>query len=341
MIDSTGSASPPRRVVSLDLLRGLTIFAMIFVNDIAGVAGTPAWLKHFAPSDGNGMTVVDVVFPAFLFIVGLAIPLAFRTREGKGEATGTTMLHVLTRTASLLVIGVLMVNSDVVSPDGLINPNLWTLLMYAGVFLVWVRWPTQTARHKTIQRSLQLAGALLLVALALIYRGGDATGWMQLRPYVVDSVPASVVSGSGLQRQREDGTTVTCIDGDYCRWYENSGTSRDITPFTQDLRLAGWTGVQGLSFHGQLRTRFGSDDAWPRTEQEIDLLTGYLSYNRSSYQIKAGRMYRSSGLGFYNFDGASLVWKGPGWLWVDAYGGWSLARAWLYRYLTGDSPDGA
>lgn len=154
---------------------------MIFVNDIAGVAGTPAWLKHFEPSDGNGMTVVDVVFPAFLFIVGLAIPLAFRAREGIGEATGTGVRHVLTRTASLLVIGLLMVNSDVASPDGLINPNLWTLLMYAGVFLVWVRWPTKTARHKTIQRSLQLAGALLLVVSAVIYRGVDVTGWMQLR----------------------------------------------------------------------------------------------------------------------------------------------------------------
>ena len=151
-------------------------------------------------------------------------------------------------------------------------------------------------------------------------------GWLQLRPYAVDSVPASAVGGSGLQRQREDGTTVTCIDGEFCRWYEVASKSQDITPFTQDLRLAGWTGVQGLSFHGQLRTRFGSDDAWPRTEQEVDLLTGYLSYSRSEYQIKAGRMYRSSGLGFYNFDGASLVWKGLGWLWVDAYGGWSLAR---------------
>ena len=95
-------------------------------------------------------------------------------------------------------------------------------------------------------------------------------GWLQLRPYAVDSVPASVVGGSGLQRQRDDGTTVTCIDGEFCRWYEVASESQDITPFSQDLRLAGWTGVQGLSFHGQLRTRFGSDDAWPRTEQEVD-----------------------------------------------------------------------
>jgi predicted acyltransferase len=124
-----------QRVVSIDVLRGLTIFLMIFVNDIAGVPGTPAWLKHFEPSTGNGMTIVDVVFPAFLFIVGLAIPLAFRARERRGESTGTTIRHVVTRTVSLLIIGVLMVNSDSASRGGLVNPNLWTLLMYVGVFL--------------------------------------------------------------------------------------------------------------------------------------------------------------------------------------------------------------
>ncbi|MCL7971903.1 MAG: hypothetical protein M8866_07415 [marine benthic group bacterium] len=151
-------------------------------------------------------------------------------------------------------------------------------------------------------------------------------GWLQLQPFALDSVLESDVGGSGLQRQLESGTVVTCIDGDFCRWYENNGQRQDIMPFTQDLRFAGWTGVQGLSFHGQMRTRLGSDDLWPRTAQKFDLLTGYLSYSRAAFQVKAGRMYRASGLGYYNFDGASIVYRGLKWLWLDAYGGWSLAR---------------
>lgn len=151
-------------------------------------------------------------------------------------------------------------------------------------------------------------------------------GWLQLRPYVVDSLAEATVAGEGVQRQLDDGTVVTCVEGEFCRWYENTGNRQDITPFTQDLKLAGWTGVQGLSFHGHMRTRLGSDDLWPRTAQEFDLLTGYVSYSHPVFQVRAGRMYRSSGVGYYNFDGASFVWRQLGWIWIDAYGGWSLAR---------------
>jgi hypothetical protein len=71
------------RINSIDVFRGLTIFAMIFVNDLAGVRDIPAWLKH-VPPDQDGMTFVDVVFPAFLFIVGMAIPFSFNKRLKEG-----------------------------------------------------------------------------------------------------------------------------------------------------------------------------------------------------------------------------------------------------------------
>jgi heparan-alpha-glucosaminide N-acetyltransferase len=166
------------RVRSVDVLRGLTILLMIFVNDIAGVAGTPAWLKHFAPADGNGMTIVDVVFPAFLFIVGLAVPLSLEARQHRDETAGQMVFHVLTRSLSLLIIGVLMVNSDVISQHGIIDPNLWTLLTYFGIFLFWVRWPGRDPAHEKVQRLLQLAGALLLASSmpwAWPWRGGCCT----------------------------------------------------------------------------------------------------------------------------------------------------------------------
>jgi predicted acyltransferase len=155
---------------------------MIFVNDIAGVPGTPAWLKHFEPSAGDGMTIVDVVFPAFLFIVGLAIPLAFRARARKGESVRSTVGHTMTRTLSLLVIGVLMVNSGNESAQGLINPHLWTLLMYAGVFLVWVRWRPAGGHHERAQQVMVLIGFTLILATVAVYRADDVSGWFQIRP---------------------------------------------------------------------------------------------------------------------------------------------------------------
>ena len=67
------------RILSIDIFRGLTIFLMVFVNDLAGVSDIPAWMKH-VPADFDGMTFVDVVFPAFLFIVGMAVPFAVKNR---------------------------------------------------------------------------------------------------------------------------------------------------------------------------------------------------------------------------------------------------------------------
>ena len=70
------------RVLSIDISRGLTMLVMIFVNDLASVKGLPWWTYHMPPGV-NGMTHVGVVFPAFLFIVGMAIPLSVQRRLEK------------------------------------------------------------------------------------------------------------------------------------------------------------------------------------------------------------------------------------------------------------------
>ena len=98
-----------QRILSIDIFRGFTIFMMVFVNDLAGVANIPGWMKHVA-AGVDGMTFVDVVFPAFLFIVGMSVPFAVEKRLEKGSLFEFWQ-HVLLRTFGLLVLGVYMVNS--------------------------------------------------------------------------------------------------------------------------------------------------------------------------------------------------------------------------------------
>jgi heparan-alpha-glucosaminide N-acetyltransferase len=175
-----GVQSPrPERFRSVDALRGLDILVMLFVNDLAGVAGVPAWMEHVA-KETDGMTFVDVVFPAFLLIVGISIPLALGRQFERGDSWRRIWSHVGSRTLALLVIGVFMVNGDGASAEGILSPAAWNLLMYAAVILAWNVVPTGTSQARSLGRAARVAGVLLLIALAFAYRGPGADRLLEL-----------------------------------------------------------------------------------------------------------------------------------------------------------------
>ena len=113
-----------QRIHSIDIFRGLTIFVMVFVNDLAGVSGLPAWMYH-VPADTDAMTFVDVVFPAFLIIVGMSIPLAVARRLDKGDSVLQIYKHILIRSFGLIVLGVFMVNAEEMNVDETLISNSW------------------------------------------------------------------------------------------------------------------------------------------------------------------------------------------------------------------------
>lgn len=95
-------ASPaPQRVLSIDVLRGVTIAFMILVNDPGDWDHVYGQLDH-AP--WNGFTATDLVFPNFLFLVGVSIILSLRSRIARGEPRGSLALHILRRAATLFAI---------------------------------------------------------------------------------------------------------------------------------------------------------------------------------------------------------------------------------------------
>lgn len=60
------------RIMSIDIFRGLTVLLMVFVDNLDFVKGLPWWTYHM-PRQANGMTYVDMVFPAFLFVMGMSL----------------------------------------------------------------------------------------------------------------------------------------------------------------------------------------------------------------------------------------------------------------------------
>src|ERR1700686_2411494 len=86
------TAARPGRLVSLDLLRGLTIAFMILVNNNGDYAHAYWALKH---ADWNGFTPTDLVFPTFLFLVGISTVLSTASRLAQGATRRSLFLHTL------------------------------------------------------------------------------------------------------------------------------------------------------------------------------------------------------------------------------------------------------
>ena len=93
-----------RRNLAIDMLRAITMFTMIFVNDFWKIHDVPHWLEHAAYGE-DFMGLADVVFPCFLFAVGMSIPYAIERRYAKGCYAESTVGHILTRTLWLIVMG--------------------------------------------------------------------------------------------------------------------------------------------------------------------------------------------------------------------------------------------
>lgn len=90
------------RLQSLDVLRGVTIAAMMLVNKQGNGDGYAA-LQHVP---WHGATPTDWIFPFFLFMVGVALPFSIASRRRQGASNGDIMRHAVTRALILFALGV-------------------------------------------------------------------------------------------------------------------------------------------------------------------------------------------------------------------------------------------
>ncbi len=172
---------PAIRLKSIDILRALTMLLMIFVNDLWTLSDIPEWLGHKA-ADVDGMGLADVVFPAFLFIVGLSIPHAIRARFKKGDSKTVVVKHILERTLALLIMGVFMVNLENIDREQLVmSKSVYQILMTLAFFLIW-----NIYREKVFGKIppwvMKGLGWAILLFLAIIYvgRGEGDYHWMRV-----------------------------------------------------------------------------------------------------------------------------------------------------------------
>ena len=99
-------ATPAGRLVSLDIFRGVTIGAMIVVNNLRIWSDTPRF-PHLAHSEWNGCTLADLVFPCFIFIVGITSVFSLDKHLKAGVSLLKLYRHIFARTAILFLLGLL------------------------------------------------------------------------------------------------------------------------------------------------------------------------------------------------------------------------------------------
>lgn len=130
------------RVLSVDVLRGLTLAFMILVND-------PGDWKHvFRPldhADWNGWTLTDLVFPTFLFCMGAAMVFSLGTRAGRGDSRGKMAGHVLRRGVKLFAAGMAVNLFPLLHWRGMrifgVLTRLALCYVLGGLIVVWTRRP--------------------------------------------------------------------------------------------------------------------------------------------------------------------------------------------------------
>jgi heparan-alpha-glucosaminide N-acetyltransferase len=168
------------RVVSIDIFRGLTMAVMIFVNELDSVRGLP-WWTHHAPGNVDVMTYVDMVFPFFLFIVGMSMPLSIAQRLKRNSSMLALWGHVIVRALGLLVLGLILANAEKADAARMaISGSTWALLglismaLYLNVYAKSERFPA----YSRILRVLGLAGAIVLYAIFRRTTHDGHAGWI-------------------------------------------------------------------------------------------------------------------------------------------------------------------
>jgi predicted acyltransferase len=101
-----GNGPASRRLLSLDVLRGVTIAFMSMVNNTGGPG---AW-KQMRHAEWNGFTATDLVFPTFLFVVGVSIVFSTEARLMRGASRAELAWHTLRRACILFLLGIVVNN---------------------------------------------------------------------------------------------------------------------------------------------------------------------------------------------------------------------------------------
>ena len=179
------ATTPTKRIITIDILRGITIFAMILCANIGYFSDLPAWMFHaqtppptyaFNP-DVPGITWVDLVFPFFLFTMGAAFPLAMRKRLENGASRWSVTGSLFRRWLTLTIFAIVLGNAYMIGTSPRPEAARWIfgIVLWAVMFMSLVR-----LKDEKKCRFVNNAGMFLLIVMAVLavdYFGLKLSRW--------------------------------------------------------------------------------------------------------------------------------------------------------------------
>lgn len=165
--------SANKRIVTIDILRGITIFAMILCANIY-FPNLPAWMFHgqtpppdygFDPSV-KGITWVDLVFPFFLFTMGAAFPLAMRKKMENGVSRWDIAGSLFRRWITLTVFAIALGNAYMIGASNRpeIAKGIFSIVLWGVMFMTLVR-----LKDEKKTRLVNNIGMFLTVVMAVLF----------------------------------------------------------------------------------------------------------------------------------------------------------------------------
>ncbi|MGH9518010.1 MAG: heparan-alpha-glucosaminide N-acetyltransferase domain-containing protein, partial [Terriglobales bacterium] len=137
-MDNPALKKPPfQRLVSLDAARGITIAFMIMVNNNGG-AGSWRFMNHAV---WNGLTPTDLVFPTFVFVVGVSVVFSTEARLAKGATRATLARHTVQRAIILILFGIVVNSFPFFALDHMrfygVLQRIGICYLVVGLFYLW------------------------------------------------------------------------------------------------------------------------------------------------------------------------------------------------------------
>ncbi len=219
------------RLISLDVFRGMTIAGMIMVNNPGSWSHIYSPLAH---ADWHGWTPTDFIFPFFLFIVGIAVPIALGKKVETGGVNKDVYLKIFRRAALIFLIGLFLHAMPFFELSTLRIPGVlqriavcyliasliflhtnWKQQTIIGVALLFIYWILMTAipvpgceitsiNDKACNLSAYLDRAI--IGLDHIWKQGkvyDPEGILSTIPAIVTTL-SGILTGTWLKSKREN-----------------------------------------------------------------------------------------------------------------------------------------